>query len=186
MSVMLIVSRLRADFMRIACRLRADCMRIACRLRADCRLLAYGASPLATSADGKRPHEKASDVSSHDLRATSRDLRAAAQLWEASAGPWVPRAALVAAVGRGRLMRVSDLLAARTSPNSHDRYGASALHVAAACADAAAMHLLLAAGAAPDRIARDGTGRRPLHICAAVGSTRCEVGSGKWEVRSTT
>ena len=131
-------------------------------------LIHFGASPLANSADGKRPHETASRDSQ-----CAKDLAAAAAVWEAAAGPWVPRAALVSAIGRGRLMRASELLVRRTSPNSTDKHGLTALHVACACADAAAVQMLLQAGAEVNRVARDGTGRRALHVAAAVGASRC-------------
>lgn len=131
-------------------------------------LLEFGASPLAVTADGRRPLEMASRGSS-----VAQQLRAAQTEWEAPTGPWIARTALVAAVGRGRMMRVAELLTHRTSPNSVDRRGLSALHVACACADAALVQMLLHAAAAPDCVARDATGRRPLHIATAVGTSRC-------------
>ena len=132
-------------------------------------LLAFGASPLATSADGKRASAKAPAGS----RAAA-DLRAAEALWEAPLGPLVSRAALVAAIGRGgRLMRVRELLLRRTSPNSFDRRGVAALHVACACADPTSVGVLLSAGADPNRVARDTSGRRPLHFAAEAGQPRC-------------
>ena len=117
-------------------------------------LLAFGANPISTRADGKTPYETliAKDTP------CGRDLKKASTVWSAVTGQWVPRAALVAAVGRGKLMRASALLSKRTSPNSFDRHGLSALHVACACNDAAAVTMLLKAGAYANRVARDGSG----------------------------
>lgn len=59
------------------------------------------------------------------------ELQAEEALWEDAAAPPVSRAALVSAIGRGdRQLRVRELLLRRTLPNSVDRRGLSALHVA--------------------------------------------------------
>lgn len=42
-----------------------------------------------------------------------------------------------------------------------------------ACADATSVSVLLSAGADPNRKARDGSGRAPLHVAAEVGQPRC-------------
>ena len=131
-------------------------------------LLAFGASPLATSADGKRASAKASS------QGTKAELRAYEATWEASAGPLVARPALVAAIEHSqRLMRVRELLTKHTSPNSTDRRGLCALHVACACADATSLGMLLKASADPNRAARDGSGRLPLHFAAEAAHPRC-------------
>ena len=132
-------------------------------------LLAFGATPLSTSADGKRAVEQASPSNLAVLAV----LRRSGAVWTATKGPKVLRAALVTAVASGRLLRMAELLAHRTSPDSYDQHGASALHVACACADADAIRALLAAGASANLSMRDGSGRRPLHISASLGASRC-------------
>ena len=134
------------------------------------KLIAAGANPTATRADGRT----AAQISAEGSR-QRRALLALEVTWKAREGERHPRPALVHAVAAGRVMRVAELLDCRTHPDSSDEHGSGALHVACARGDAAwpLVQMLIKAGASVNRAARDRLGSRPLHCAAIAGAERC-------------
>ena len=133
-------------------------------------LLAHGADPWTTRADGKAAVTIACGTK------FARLVSPVADTWRGApeGAPLVRRAALPCAVACGRRARVRALLLAHnTLPDSTDEHGNAGAHLASARGDLLVLSLLLAAGASANLTAHNSNGARPLHCAAMIGSMGC-------------